>query len=48
MEKSGAFDAQEIAQALESVGGLADDGRLSVGIKKELTLGTMISELKEL
>ncbi|KUM63348.1 hypothetical protein ACN42_g3755 [Penicillium freii] len=36
MEKSGAFDAQEIAQALESVGGLADDGRLSVGIKKVL------------
>ncbi|KGO77922.1 ATPase, AAA-type, core [Penicillium italicum] len=36
MEKSGAFDAQEIAQALESVGGLADDGRLSVGIKKIL------------
>lgn len=36
MEKSGAFDAREIAQALESVGGLADDGRLSVGIKKVL------------
>ncbi|CAI7619098.1 unnamed protein product [Penicillium glandicola] len=36
MEKSGAFDAQEIAQALESIGGLADDGRLSVGIKKVL------------
>ncbi|KAJ5862617.1 hypothetical protein N7455_006685 [Penicillium solitum] len=36
MDKSGAFDAQEIAQALESVGGLADDGRLSVGIKKVL------------
>ncbi|OQE40837.1 hypothetical protein PENCOP_c005G06773 [Penicillium coprophilum] len=36
MEKSGAFDAQEIARALESVGGLADDGRLSVGIKKIL------------
>ena len=36
MEKSGAFDAQEIAQALESVGGIADDGRLSVGIKKIL------------
>ncbi|KAJ5793591.1 hypothetical protein N7457_000190 [Penicillium paradoxum] len=36
MEKSGAFDAQEIAQALENVGGLADDGRLSVGIKKVL------------
>ncbi|KAJ5494084.1 ATPase AAA-type core [Penicillium fimorum] len=36
MEKSGAFDAQEIARALESVGGLADDGRLSVGIKKVL------------
>jgi vesicle-fusing ATPase len=36
MEQSGAFDAQEIAQALEGVGGLADDGRLSVGIKKVL------------
>ncbi|KAJ5481714.1 hypothetical protein N7475_000526 [Penicillium sp. IBT 31633x] len=36
MEKSGAFDAQEIARALENVGGLADDGRLSVGIKKIL------------
>ncbi|CAG8908745.1 unnamed protein product [Penicillium egyptiacum] len=36
MEQSGAFDAQEIARALESVGGLADDGRLSVGIKKVL------------
>ncbi|KAJ5135154.1 uncharacterized protein N7515_004432 [Penicillium bovifimosum] len=36
MEKSGAFDAQEIAQALDSIGGLADDGRLSVGIKKVL------------
>ncbi|KGO51322.1 ATPase, AAA-type, core [Penicillium expansum] len=36
MEKSGAFDAQEIAQALESVGGIADDSRLSVGIKKIL------------
>ncbi|QQK46961.1 NsfA [Penicillium digitatum] len=36
MQKSDAFDAQEIAQALGSVGGLADDGRLSVGIKKIL------------
>ncbi|KAJ5861625.1 uncharacterized protein N7529_008935 [Penicillium soppii] len=36
MEQSGDFDAQEIAQALGSVGGLADDGRLSVGIKKIL------------
>ncbi|KAJ5338549.1 hypothetical protein N7452_005277 [Penicillium brevicompactum] len=36
MEQSGDFDAQEIARALESVGGLADDGRLSVGIKKIL------------
>lgn len=36
MEQSGAFDAQEIARALEGVGGLADDGRLSVGIKKIL------------
>ncbi|KAJ5916249.1 hypothetical protein N7504_000264 [Penicillium tannophilum] len=36
MEQSGAFDAQEIARALESVGGLADDGRVSVGIKKVL------------
>ncbi|KAJ5561400.1 ATPase AAA-type core [Penicillium sp. DV-2018c] len=36
MEKSGAFDEGEIARALENVGGLADDGRLSVGIKKVL------------
>ncbi|KAJ5141282.1 hypothetical protein N7476_008973 [Penicillium atrosanguineum] len=36
MEQSGAFDAREIAQALEGVGGLAEDGRLSVGIKKVL------------
>ncbi|KAJ5717508.1 hypothetical protein N7488_003154 [Penicillium malachiteum] len=36
MEKSGAFDAQEIARALEGVGGLADDGRVNVGIKKIL------------
>ncbi|KAJ5683771.1 uncharacterized protein N7477_000116 [Penicillium maclennaniae] len=36
MEQSGAFDAREIAQALERVGGLAEDGRLSVGIKKVL------------
>ncbi|KAJ5095335.1 hypothetical protein NUU61_004691 [Penicillium alfredii] len=36
MDQSGAFDAREIAQALEDVGGLADDGRLSVGIKKVL------------
>ncbi|KAJ5749017.1 uncharacterized protein N7511_010713 [Penicillium nucicola] len=36
MEQSGAFDAQEIASALESIGGLADDGRVSVGIKKVL------------
>ncbi|KAJ5721796.1 uncharacterized protein N7483_009730 [Penicillium malachiteum] len=36
MEKSGAFDAQEIARALEGVGGLADDGRVNVGIKKVL------------
>ncbi|KAJ5648489.1 hypothetical protein N7490_004861 [Penicillium lividum] len=36
MEQSGAFNAQEIASALENVGGLADDGRVSVGIKKVL------------
>lgn len=36
MEQSGAFDAQEIARALEDIGGLADDGRVSVGIKKVL------------
>ena len=36
MEKSGAFDEQEISRALEGVGGLADDSRLSVGIKKVL------------
>lgn len=36
MEQSGAFDAREIAQALEGVGGLADDGRVSVGVKKVL------------
>jgi vesicle-fusing ATPase len=36
MEQSGAFDAQEIARALEGIGGLADDGRVSVGIKKVL------------
>ncbi|KAJ5104135.1 hypothetical protein N7532_004664 [Penicillium argentinense] len=36
MEQSGAFDAQEIAQALEGIGGLANDGRISVGIKKIL------------
>ncbi|KAJ5293950.1 hypothetical protein PENANT_c009G03194 [Penicillium antarcticum] len=36
MEQSGAFDAQEIASALESIGGLADDGRVNVGIKKVL------------
>ncbi|KAJ5924661.1 hypothetical protein N7466_008848 [Penicillium verhagenii] len=36
MEQSGAFDAQEIARALENIGGLADDGRVSVGIKKVL------------
>lgn len=36
MEKSGAFHAQEIAQALEGVGGLAEDGQISVGIKKVL------------
>ncbi|KAJ6105936.1 hypothetical protein N7512_009453 [Penicillium capsulatum] len=36
MEKSGAFEAHEIARALEQVGGLADDGRVSVGIKKIL------------
>lgn len=36
MEHSGAFDAEEIAEALEGVGGLADDSLLSVGIKKVL------------
>lgn len=36
MEKSGAFDAQQIAQALEQVGDLAGNGRFSVGIKKIL------------
>lgn len=38
MENSNAFDVQEIAQALEGIGslGLADDGRLSVGVKKVL------------
>lgn len=36
MEQSGAFDHQEIAQALEGVGGLGDDGRVNVGIKKVL------------
>jgi len=38
MENSNAFNAQEIAQALEGIGslGLADDGRLSVGVKKVL------------
>ncbi|KAJ6058607.1 uncharacterized protein N7446_008190 [Penicillium canescens] len=36
MEQSCAFDAQEIARALEGIGGLADDGRVSVGIKKVL------------
>lgn len=36
MDQSGAFEPQEIARALESIGGLADDGRISVGIKKVL------------
>lgn len=36
MEQSGAFDAHEIAQALEGIGGLADNGRVSVGVKKIL------------
>ncbi|KAJ5594777.1 uncharacterized protein N7459_000985 [Penicillium hispanicum] len=36
MEQSGTFNAEEIAQALEGIGGLSDDGRISVGIKKIL------------
>ncbi|KAJ5239711.1 hypothetical protein N7468_004330 [Penicillium chermesinum] len=36
MDQSGAFEPQEVARALENIGGLADDGRISVGIKKVL------------
>ncbi|KAJ5989186.1 hypothetical protein N7481_004396 [Penicillium waksmanii] len=36
MEESKAFDAQEIARALDGIGGLADESRISVGIKKVL------------
>lgn len=36
MEQSEAFDAQEIAQALEEIGGIIDDGKIGVGVKKVL------------
>jgi vesicle-fusing ATPase len=36
MEESKAFDAQEIARALDGIGGLTDESRISVGIKKVL------------
>lgn len=36
MEESETFDAQEIARALDGIGGLADNGHISVGIKKIL------------
>lgn len=36
MEQSETFDAQEIAQALEEVGGIIDDGKIGVGVKKVL------------
>lgn len=36
MEQSEAFNAQEIAQALEEIGGIIDDGKIGVGVKKVL------------
>lgn len=36
MEQSEAFDAQEITQALEEIGGIIDDGKIGVGVKKVL------------
>jgi len=36
MEQSETFDAQEIAQALEEIGGIIDDGKIGVGVKKVL------------
>lgn len=36
MEQSEVFDAQEIAQALEEIGGIIDDGKIGVGVKKVL------------
>lgn len=36
MERSGAFDEPEIKRALQSIGGLTDDGRCNIGIKKIL------------